>query len=120
LVAVKFRIIALTAFSQGYFLIFLDLDLDLQVPFVPEEVLCWYHLRMAELEGTVAAVLSEVLNISVSSTGLAKQIVAAARKGTIESFAKVCASFGKPLPPVAPRTHSHSLTSTNITTTSPR
>jgi hypothetical protein len=119
LVAVKFRIIALTAFSQGYFLIFLDLDLDLST-FRSFQRRCWYHLTMAQLEGTVAAVLSEVLNISVSSTGLAKQIVAAARKGTIESFAKVCASFGKPLPPVAPRTHSHSLTSTNITTTSPR
>lgn len=47
-----------------------------------------------ELEGTVAQVLSEVLNISVSSTALAKQIVNAARTGTIDSFSKVCASFG--------------------------
>lgn len=48
----------------------------------------------SSLEGSVAAVLSEVLNINVDNSALAKRVVAAARKGTIESFAVVCASFG--------------------------
>ena len=48
----------------------------------------------SSLEGSVAAVLSEVLNINGDNTALAKRVVAAARKGTIESFAVVCASFG--------------------------
>jgi hypothetical protein len=50
----------------------------------------------SSLEGSVAAVLSEVLNIPVDNTALAKRVVAAAGKGTIESFAVVCASFGEP------------------------
>jgi hypothetical protein len=58
-------------------------------------------------------VLSEVLNIPVDNTALAKRVVAAAGKGTIESFAVVCASFGEPSttthtsPPLHGHAHAH-------------
>ena len=67
----------------------------------------------SSLEGSVAAVLSEVLNIPVDNTALAKRVVAAAGKGTIESFAVVCASFGEPSttthtsPPLHGHAHAH-------------
>jgi hypothetical protein len=71
----------------------------------------------SSLEGSVAAVLSEVLNIPVDNTALAKRVVAAAGKGTIESFAVVCASFGEPsqpptppLPCMATHVHMHAAT----------
>lgn len=48
----------------------------------------------SDLLDSVAQTLTKVLNIPVNNTALAKRVVAAAQKGTIESFSVVCASFG--------------------------